>query len=100
MRFEENELYQEIKLYDDDGTKVGEAEVDVKGKMLSRLTIYHPYRGCGYGTTAVMELTKKYDIEDLWVNASNDVAIRVYEKCGFVKLEPTMYRMARKVRHE
>ncbi len=100
MRFEENELYQEIKLYDDDGTKVGEAEVDVKGKMLSRMIIYYPYRGRGFGTTAVKELTKKFDLQTLWVNMDNDVAIHVYEKCGYVKFEPTMYRMVKRIEHD
>jgi len=29
----------------------------------------------------------------LWVRADNEKAIRVYEKCGFVKDKNTMYEM-------
>lgn len=36
LEIKENELYQEIELFVD-GEKIGEAEVDIKGKMLSRL---------------------------------------------------------------
>ena len=41
IALKENELYQEIELYVD-GQKIGEAEVDIKGKMLSRLSIFPP----------------------------------------------------------
>lgn len=37
ISFKENELYQEIELFVD-GEKIGEAEVEIKGKMLSRLS--------------------------------------------------------------
>lgn len=55
MRYKENEHYREIELFNDDGVKVGEAEVDTKGKMLSRLTIFEPYRHKGYGKRAVKD---------------------------------------------
>ena len=42
ITIKENELYQEIELYVD-GQKIGEAEVDIKGKMLSRLSIFLPF---------------------------------------------------------
>lgn len=94
MTYKENELYQEIELFDGD-TKIGEAEVDVVGKMLSRINIYEPYQNRGYGTAVVRELTEKYGLNVLWVNADNDRAIHVYEKCGYKKAEPTMYKMVR-----
>ena len=96
MKYKTNELYQELELFNDDGIKIGEAEVDIKGKMLSRLTIYEPYQGKGYGTEIVKMFIKDYGINCLWVNDDNDKAIHVYEKCGFRKVNPTMWLMERK----
>ena len=92
MRLVENELYQEITLYDGE-TKIGECEIEIKGKMLSRLVIYEPYQGKGYGTKIVQMLSEKYGCNCLWVNADNKKAIHVYEKCGYIIKEPTMYLM-------
>jgi RimJ/RimL family protein N-acetyltransferase len=93
MKYKEKELYRELELYTDDGVKIGEAEVDISNKMLSRLTIYQPYQNMGYGTEAVKRLMQDYDLKCLWVNADNNRAIHVYEKCGFKKVKPTMYLM-------
>lgn len=90
----ENELYREIELFHDD-VKIGEAEVDLKNHMLSRLTIYEPYQEKGYGTEAVNMLTETYGLDNLWVNADNRRAIHVYEKCGFSIRRPTMFEMVR-----
>lgn len=87
-----NELYQEFNLYDGD-IKIGEAEVDIKGKMLSRLSIFEPYQNKGYGTKIVRILTKQYGLNCLWVNADNERAIHVYEKNGYKIQKPTMYLM-------
>ena len=95
MTYKENELYQEIELFDGE-QKIGEAEVDIAGHMLSRLSIFEPYQDKGYGTRVVKELTEKYDLNVLWVNADNDRAIHVYEKCGYRKTDPTMWEMERK----
>jgi RimJ/RimL family protein N-acetyltransferase len=94
MRLQKNELYQEIELFDGN-TKIGEAEVGINGKMLSRLSIFEPYQNHGYGTEIVKQLIEEYDINCLWVNTDNNRAIHVYEKCGFKKKEPTMYLMER-----
>lgn len=91
--YKENDLYRELTLYGDDGTKIGEAEVEINGKMLSRLKIFEPYQNKGYGTKIVKELIKDYGINCLWVNAENARAIHVYEKCGFKKVKPTGYLM-------
>ncbi len=96
MVIKANELYQELELFSDDGVKIGEAEVDIKRKMLSRLAIYEPYQDNGYGTRIIQTLIKDYDINCLWVNADNDKAIHVYEKCGFEKVKPTMWLMERR----
>lgn len=92
LELKEAELYQEIALFDGE-VQVGEMEIDLKGKMLSRLSIYEPYQKKGYGTQAVGLARERYGATCLWVRADNDPAIHVYEKCGFVKREPTMYLM-------
>lgn len=97
MKYRTNELYQELELFDDNGVKIGEAEVDINGKMLSRLTIYQPYQNKGYGTEIIKKLITDYNIDCLWVNADNARAIHVYEKCGFTKINPTMWLMKREV---
>ena len=94
ITLKENELYQEIELFVD-GEKIGEAEVDIKGKMLSRLSIFPPYQNKGYGTEVVRLLSEKYGCEVLWVNADNERAIHTYEKNGYAVVEPTMYLMKR-----
>lgn len=95
LEIKENELYQEIELFVD-GEKIGEAEVDIKGKMLSRLSIFPPYQNKGYGTQVVNRLTEKYGLNVLWVNADNKRAIHTYEKSGYKIVEPTMFLMKRK----
>lgn len=97
ISFKENELYQEIELFAD-GEKIGEAEIEIKGKMLSRLCIFPPYQNKGYGTQIVDMLNKEYGCEVLWVNADNARAIHTYEKNGYVKSKPTMYLMKRDTR--
>ena len=92
FNYKENELYREIELFDGT-TKIGEAEVDITGKMISRLNIYEPYQNQGYGTKTVNALIKDYGCNCLWVDASNERAIHVYEKCGFKKTKATMYLM-------
>ena len=52
IELRENELYQEIEIFVD-GNKIGEMEVDLKGKMLSRLAIFEPYQNKGYGQKIV-----------------------------------------------
>lgn len=94
MTYKENELYREIEIFLDD-IKVGEAEIDLKGKMLSRLAIYEPYQNKNIGTQVVTDLTERYGLTNLWVNADNERAIHVYEKCGYKKVKPAMYLMKR-----
>ena len=95
ITLKENELYQEIELFVD-GEKIGEAEIEVKGKMLSILRIFPPYQDKGYGTQIVNMLNEKYGCDVLWVNADNKRAIHVYEKNGYDISEATMYLMKRK----
>ena len=90
VAIKENELYQEIELFVGE-EKIGEAEVEIKGKMLSRLCIFPPYQNKGYGTL----LSEKYGCDVLWVNADNKRAIHTYEKNGYAISEPTMFLMKR-----
>ena len=46
INLKENELYQEIEIFLND-EKIGEAEIDIKGRMLSRLNIFPPYQNKG-----------------------------------------------------
>lgn len=95
LELKENELYQEIELFVDD-VKIGEAEVEIKGKMISRLCIYEPFQDKGYGTEVVRLLNEHYGCNCLWVKADNERAIHTYEKNGYKKNRPTMYLMERK----
>jgi GNAT superfamily N-acetyltransferase len=95
MKITENELYQEITICLDDGAKIGEAEVEIKGKMLSRLVILEPYQNKGYGTEVVRMLNETYGCNCLWVNADNERAIHTYQKNGYELDKPTMYLMTR-----
>lgn len=92
VTIKENELYQEIELFVGE-EKIGEAEVELKGKMLSGLSIFPPYQNKGYGTEIVRLLSEKYGCDVLWVNADNKRAIHTYEKNGYVIVEPTMFLM-------
>ena len=96
INLKENELYQEIELFVGD-EKIGEAEIEIKGKMLSRLNIFPPYQNKGYGTRIVNMLNEKYGCDVLWVNADNKKAIHTYEKNGYFLSNPTMYLMKRGV---
>lgn len=94
IEIKENELYQEIELYSD-GIKIGEAEIELKSKMLSRLNIFPNYQNQGFGNKVVDMLDKKYSCDNLWVNADNERAIHTYKKNGYKIKEPTMFLMTR-----
>ena len=96
IRFEEKENYKEIELWHGN-VKIGEAEVDLANNMLARIVIYEPYQDKGLGTEAVQQLTETYNLNNLWVRADNEKAIHVYQKCGYISQEPTMYKMVKGV---
>lgn len=75
-----------------DGVKVGTVELEPKTKMITRLNIESAYQDKGYGTKVVNYLVSQ-GYNNLWVNADNDRAIHVYEKCGFKLIKPTMFLM-------
>lgn len=92
ITLKENEIYQELELFVGE-EKIGEAEIELKSKMLSRLSIFPNYQNKGYGTEVVRILSEEYGCDCLWVNADNDKAIRVYEKNGYKIVKPTMFLM-------
>lgn len=94
ISLKENELYQEIEIFVDD-TKIGEAEIEIHEKMLSRLSIFPPYQNKGYGTQVVAMLSEKYGCNNLWVNADNEKAIKCYENNGYKIVKPTMFLMGK-----
>ena len=94
LEIKETDLYQELNIFYE-GNKIGEAEIRLNDKMLSRLTIFPPYQNKGFGTKVVEYLNNKYQCNCLWVNADNEQAIHIYEKNGYKKIEPTMYLMRR-----
>ena len=63
--------------------------------MLAKLVILEPYQNHGYGTKTVKMLTETYGLNNLWVNADNERAIHVYEKCGFKISKSTMFEMVK-----
>lgn len=65
VTIKEKELYQEIELLVGE-EKIGDAEVEIKGKMLGRLNIFPPYQNKGYGTEIVKLLSEKYGCDVLW----------------------------------
>lgn len=90
----EKEVFQQIDLIVDD-VKIGEAEVELNNKTLSRLVIYPAHQNKGYGTKIVKALTEKYNLNNLWVVCDNARAIRVYEKNGYKVVKPTMFLMSK-----
>lgn len=97
MELKQNEKYQELDIIVD-GVKIGEAEVDLKSKMLSRLCIFEPYQNQGHGQRVVDMLIRNFQIDNLWVRSDNPMAIHVYEKCGFKKSKETMFEMRRETK--
>lgn len=75
-----------------DSIQVGTVELCPERMEISRLNIFEPYQNKGYGTEVVKNLVAQ-GYKSLWVRADNARALHVYEKCGFVKKEATMFEM-------
>lgn len=75
-----------------DNTNVGTVELCPERHEISRLVIFEPYQNKGYGTQVVQSLVKQ-GYTSLWVRSDNPRAIHIYEKCGFIKGETTMFEM-------
>lgn len=86
----EKEVYQQIDLIVD-GVKIGEAEVELNGRMLSRLAIYPAHQNKGYGTKIVKALTEKYKLKSVRMVSDKARAIKIYEKNGYKIVKPTIF---------
>ena len=75
-----------------DSIQVRTVELCPERMEISRLNIFEPYQNKGYGTEVVKNFVKQ-GYKSLWVRADNIKALHVYEKCGFVKKEATMFEM-------
>ena len=91
MRIEKTETFIEHDIIVN-ATKVGTVELCPERNEIARLVIFEPYQNKGYGTEVVKNLVKQ-GYKSLWVRADNARALHVYEKCGFVKKEATMFEM-------
>lgn len=85
-KYYENEEGLEIVFYDK-GIKVGEAcTVYFNGKpnsFLHGLEVNEQYRNNGYGSAIVVYMIDKYNVDTLYVERNNMIAISLYEKFGF-----------------
>ena len=75
-----------------DGIHVGDVELCPERMEISRFFIFEPYRRKGYGTEVLKQLID-LGYCSLWVKSDNIEAIKLYERCGFVKSEETMFEM-------
>jgi predicted GNAT family acetyltransferase len=95
VRLVKKELFQEFDIETRDGVKVGKAEIDINRNMITRLEILEPYRGKGYGTEVVKQLSEQWNCDSLWVERGNLAAIHAYQKNGYEFTQPVMFEMKR-----
>lgn len=76
----------EVVFYDK-GIKVGEAcTAYFNGKpnsFLHGLEVDEQFRNNGYGSAIVAYMVDKYDVDILYVERNNTIAIKLYKKFGF-----------------
>lgn len=75
-----------------DDIRIGRVELCPDKKEIVRIYIFEPYQNKGYGTQIIQELVNQ-GYTNLDVFSDNIRAIHVYEKCGFIKSEPCMFKM-------
>jgi len=91
LKIEKTETFIEHSI-EVDSVHIGTVELCPERMEIARLDIFEPYQNKGYGTEVVKSLVEQ-GYRTLWVRADNSRAIHVYEKCGFIKKEPTMFEM-------
>ena len=75
--------------------QIGEAQVNLNDKVLEEFFIYEDYQNVGYGSAALEQILKTYDIKSLEVTGGNERAIHLYEKFGFKQSRIIMIEMRR-----
>ena len=90
MKNYENGEGVEILFYDE-GIKVGEACTAYFGEkpnsFLHGLEVDKPHRNNGYGSAIVAYMVDKYDVDTLYVENDNMIAINLYKKFGFKAIQ-------------
>lgn len=76
-----------LDFYDNDD-HVGEASIsaiDTKTGFLYDVEVFKPYRNKGYGSAIVKWCLDNYKVNELTVEKTNTIAIKLYQKFGFKK---------------
>ena len=86
----ENSAGVKVVFYDK-GIKIGEAcTVYFNGKpnsFLHGLEVNEQFRNNGYGSSIVEYMINKYDVDTLYVERRNIIAIELYKKFGFKTIQ-------------
>ena len=86
----ENSAGVKVVFYDK-GIKIGEAcTVYFNGKpnsFLHGLEVNEQFRNNGYGSSIVEYMINKYDVDTLYVERRNIIAIELYNKFGFKTIQ-------------
>ena len=69
------------------GNIIGTGMIDPELKNLEQFIIDSRYRRQGYGERFIKFVIRKFDVNNLRVITTNKNAIRLYEKCGFKKVD-------------
>ena len=94
LREHQYPVRKEIKIFNNN-VQIGEAQVNLNDKVLEEFFIYEDYQNVGYGSAALEQILKTYDIKSLEVTGGNERAIHLYEKFGFKQSRIIMIEMRR-----
>ena len=75
-----------------DNVIIGHIRLCPEEHEIVSLHIWEPYQNKGYGTQIIQMLIQQ-GYTKLYVSSDNQRAIHVYEKCGFIKGEESMFEM-------
>lgn len=66
-------------------------------KVIAPFKVYEKYRGYGLGEILLKEAINKFDGNELGIYSDNKIAIKLYEKYGFKKVDTKTYKDGDKV---
>lgn len=84
----ESQKAEDVIFFDHKGIMIGSVSVsgiDTKNAFLYNVEVLPKYRGMGYGTKIMNYMMANYSITILSVEPSNKIAIKLYNKFGFVE---------------